>query len=262
MKYLIFSDLHANYFGLKRILDFAAENKIDHIYCLGDVVGYHSYARECIALLQEHSIPTLKGNHEALLLNEIGGFEKISVRARHSLSLTGNILTNDEKQYLADLPFSLSLDEQAEMVHANFNNLTQTLNTAEKVLPQFQIAKDRNLRLVFHGHTHRPGIFSANAALEQITYRDHQAPVQLKADHFYLINPGSAGESRHNLPLSFIIYNASEQRICFETFRLNKSEEKELQKHNKEIFGGFNLSRFLARQKENTRRFYYSLSKK
>jgi len=71
VKYLIVSDLHANVFGLKTILNFKNNHKIDKLFFLGDIIGYNAFPKECIELFIKNNIKSIKGNHEALLLTEI-----------------------------------------------------------------------------------------------------------------------------------------------------------------------------------------------
>lgn len=261
MKTIIFSDLHANILGLNKIIDFALAENIKNIYCLGDIVGYHSYPSECIRLLQEHSIPTIKGNHEALLLDEINGFDRISVRAKHSLTHTRRLLKREEINYLAQLPFSLTLKSHIHLVHANYDNLTQTINTVEKAGKVFEYMIRHNIRLTFLGHTHRPGAYMTDKITREVVPVNFRQKLSLRDDKYYIINPGSAGESRHNLPLSFILFDDEEKTIRLEVIHLSVREINTLKQHNREKFGPLNVAQKLAQAKEKLRRFYYSMQK-
>ena len=262
MKTIIFSDLHANIFGLNKILEFARTEQIEHIYCLGDIVGYHSYPAECIRLLKNHAIPAIKGNHEALLLGEIGGWNRISVRANHSLTRTRRLLTAEEIRYLTRLPFSLAIDTPIHLVHANYDNLTQTVNTPEKARQVFIPAIAQDIHLTFLGHTHRPGAYMTDKAMREVIPVNLEQPLSLRDDMYYIVNPGSAGESRHNLPLSFVVYNHETRSITLEIIKLSRKEVNMLKQHNREIFGLLSLTQKMAQVKEKLRRFYYALQKK
>lgn len=262
MKRIIFSDLHANLFGLNKILEFARSEQIERIYCLGDIVGYHSYPSQCIQLLREHAVPTIKGNHEALLLAEIGGFDRTSIRAQHSLRQTRGLLNAEEINYLKQLPFSFSMDKQIRLVHANYDNLMQTVNSAEKAEKVFEYAVRQNIHLTFLGHTHRPGVYMTDGKLTEIISLNLSRPLTLYEDKYYIVNPGSAGESRHNLPLSFILFDDIEKTIRLEVIRLSPGEGHTLKQHNKAVFGPLSAGQKFAQSNEKLRRFYYSLQKK
>ncbi len=262
MKTIIFSDLHANLFGLNKIIDFSRSEKIDRLYCLGDVVGYHSYPSQCIEILQTYKIPTIKGNHEALLLRELDGFDKISVRAGHSLTQTRNLLSPEEISYLTQLPFSLTLNSRIHLVHANYDNLTRTINTIEKAKETFQHTIPQHIFLTFLGHTHRPGAYISDETMQEIIQADLRQPLFLKEDKYYIINPGSAGESRHNLPLSFIVYDDEKRNIKLEVIYLTAAESAELRQHNHKIFGPLSVKQKTTLAKEKLRRFYYTALKR
>ena len=51
-KIAIISDVHGNYEALKTVLTDIEKRKINHIYCLGDVIGKGSRSNECLDLLK------------------------------------------------------------------------------------------------------------------------------------------------------------------------------------------------------------------
>ncbi|NOX36468.1 MAG: metallophosphoesterase [Calditrichaeota bacterium] len=261
MKYLIFSDVHGNLFGLERVLQFARQNAIDRLYCLGDLVGYNGFPRECIERIRRYSIPCVKGNHEGLLLGELSGFSRIAERAQHSLRVTRNLLSAEEKAFLQNLPFSLSLDDQVVCVHANLWDVKQTVNTVEKARRNFEGMRERRLQIVFFGHTHRPEAFVADRECQTIERLQEVSRITIETDRYYLINPGTVGVPRHGLPFSFVVYDTVNQQVTYHPFRLTDEEEQLLARRNREVFGGFSIRRLPAQLRERIRKFYYTLSK-
>ena len=61
------SDIHGNLPALQAVLGDITEQGVSEIICLGDVVGYGGQPAECVELLQERGIATLKGNHDAVV---------------------------------------------------------------------------------------------------------------------------------------------------------------------------------------------------
>ncbi|MEM3445201.1 MAG: metallophosphoesterase family protein [Thermoplasmata archaeon] len=59
------SDVHANLPALLAFLEGAKEERIERIYCAGDVVGYNPYPVEVVEIFIEEKIPTVAGNHDA-----------------------------------------------------------------------------------------------------------------------------------------------------------------------------------------------------
>ena len=260
MKILIFSDLHANFLALQHIIAFCEKNPVDAIYCLGDIVGYHPYPKECIHWMEENRIPCLKGNHEALLLGELGGWSRISERAQHTLSVTRTLLDEEELAYLRSLPFSMHIASDVFLLHANYQNLHKTINTRAKALEEFYTARARKHRIVFFGHTHRPGGFYWNGQDNEVIILDYREPIELDDKGYYLINPGSAGEPRHGLPFTFLVLDTDRKCINFISFRLSNAEIETLKKKTRDTFGGFSLKRLPAQLREKLRKFYYKMS--
>jgi putative phosphoesterase len=79
-KLAIITDIHGNYSALKAVLDdIDKENKIEHIYCLGDLIGIGYQTNEVLQLLRSRSgISFVMGNHDEAILDIIGGREPYS----------------------------------------------------------------------------------------------------------------------------------------------------------------------------------------
>jgi len=261
MRYLIFSDVHGNLFGLQRVLQFARREGIDKLYCLGDLVGYHGYPAECIDRIRGHGIPSVKGNHEGLLLGELSGFSRIAERAQHSLKVTRGLLTTESVEFLRQLPFSIGLSERILLLHANFWDVKQTINTIEKARRNFEAMQERNLWLTFFGHTHRPEAFIADKDLQHIQRVGFDHPIDLDEERYYLINPGTVGVRRHGLPYSFVVYDETRKQVQYVPFELTDAEVQRLSERDKALFGGFSLRRLPAQIRERVRRLYYALSR-
>ncbi|MGM0462008.1 MAG: metallophosphoesterase family protein [Fibrobacterota bacterium] len=60
----ILSDIHSNYYALQAVLLHIQKHRAQHIYCLGDIVGYHTMPNETIELLQKHGVTAIMGNHD------------------------------------------------------------------------------------------------------------------------------------------------------------------------------------------------------
>jgi len=62
MKLLVISDVHANWPALQAIREEA-----DAVVCLGDLVSYGPFPRECVAWVREHGMHVVRGNHDTAL---------------------------------------------------------------------------------------------------------------------------------------------------------------------------------------------------
>lgn len=69
MRIAIISDIHSNLQALQRAFEIIAVKKIDHVYCLGDIVGYGAEPNECIAMLRDRKVLCIAGNHDKAALD-------------------------------------------------------------------------------------------------------------------------------------------------------------------------------------------------
>lgn len=208
---LVFSDIHANLEALQAVLDHAQQShaRPDHIWCLGDIVGYGPDPGACIDLLRGgHPLtsqsPTIvvKGNHDlgTIKIGQHQSDDTTSAAVRESWDWTYQILSEEQRRYLDQLPEQLiftDLPQSVLLVHAAPPN---DLNTYLRVPADVEARlHDLQQRICFFGHTHlacyfecdrtrhevKPRLFPANAAL----------PVQIQSDAIF-INPGTVGQPR------------------------------------------------------------------
>ena len=110
MRIAVFSDVHANLEAFVAVLKDISTKGCGLRFCLGDTVGYGASPSECIALLQANRIQSLKGNHDeaAGLDLPLGIFNPIAGKA---MQWTRNALKREERDWLLNLPYQLSLPE-------------------------------------------------------------------------------------------------------------------------------------------------------
>ena len=102
----IFSDIHGNLDALEAVLADIKGQKIDEIYCLGDIVGYGPNPRECIDRVRDHCTTSLLGNHDQGALFDPEGF---NAGAERAIFWTRSVLetgpgSEDRWEFLGDLP--------------------------------------------------------------------------------------------------------------------------------------------------------------
>ncbi|KAA3613254.1 MAG: metallophosphoesterase [Calditrichaeota bacterium] len=260
MKHLIFSDLHANLYGLEKVLEYASSNNINKIYCLGDLIGYNSFANECVDLIKKNNIKSIKGNHECLLLGEISMDTCKTERSQNAINVTQNLITKENSAFLKDLPVEMNIEDSI-CVHAGFHSIYETINTFNKAQPNFNVLQKRGHKIAFFGHTHRPGVYSKKIGTENIDQIGFEKTLFLDDQNLYLINPGTCGEPRHGLPYSFIVYDDEQKSIDFEIFQLSANQMESVKKNNRKIFGTTSFKRLPNQVKEKSRKLYYKIGK-
>ncbi len=159
MRYAIFTDIHANLEALEAVLaridQLALEEPIDQLWFLGDLVGYGPNPNECIDKLRERTDVIIAGNHDWAAVGKID-LEDFSEAARISALWTAEQLSEEHRQFLAELPERLEIDE-CLLVHGSpYGPLWEYLTSEVLAERSFQYFANR---FCFVGHTHVPIIF-------------------------------------------------------------------------------------------------------
>ena len=187
------SDIHANWAALEAVLgDLAAQEGIEEVICLGDVVGYGPDPARCLDHVRSSGWLTLVGNHDRACTDPtvLGWFNADAAAAvRWSIAQ----LDPEQLDWLRELP------ERAERLGSQLVHGSPRDPVYEYILDS-QTAED-NLRLIgdrlcFHGHTHVPGVFHVEHGT--ITHDYRHGPLGVAAPA--LVNPGSVGQPRDGDP--------------------------------------------------------------
>ncbi len=196
MRYAIISDVHANIDALEPVLDKIESLRVDQIICLGDVVGYNAMPNECTDLLHERNVPTILGNHDAVAcgLEEPWGFNPVALAAA---MWTREQLSDANLEWLRNLPDALNFGSFV-VVHGAPKNHNTYLFSWEDILPHLYFLEEQNCSICMMGHTHNPGIFSADGVYSV----DDDSRFPLGEEKCFFINPGSVGQPRDANPHS------------------------------------------------------------
>jgi putative phosphoesterase len=169
----VFSDIHANLYGLQKALDLLDSEQVEQILCAGDLVDPEPNADAVVELLRQRAIPCVMGNHDQAVTDY-----------QDSIYQPGEsgdpMLFNDVTiKYLKALPLAQSF---------TFGNIRVTLahgipwkNTVY-AFPESdsdffgRIATVAQSDVVILGHTH--------------------VPMCIQADSTWIVNPGSVDGNR------------------------------------------------------------------
>ena len=119
MKIAFISDIHGNYEALKEVLKAIDKENVNHIFCLGDVVGYYSQVNECCTELIEREIPTIMGNHDWYMASGTGCPRSKSVN--DCLVYQRKIISETNLNWLKSFPAFRNFNN-INMVHGGWNN--------------------------------------------------------------------------------------------------------------------------------------------
>ena len=247
MRTAIISDIHANLEALDVVLADIRKRPIDRIICLGDVIGYGPDPSACIDLVAEHCEFSLLGNHDFASLYEPTNFNPIAAKGsywtRDQFEPTNGgqdrATTARRQAFLHLMKYYAFLDDNRDflLVHASPRKPISEYLFQDDVQKPSKLAHSFSAMpgsYAFVGHTHVPGIFSAElddrgrASVSSIYDYDYgnemTEPFPLKVDQGkmrYIINPGSVGQPRDGDPrASYAVLDTSGTIPTIEFFRL------------------------------------------
>ncbi len=214
MRYAIISDIHSNIEALQVILEEIDRCGVDQVICLGDVVGYNANPNECAGLLVEKEIPSLMGNHDAVVCDMVDPLDFNPI-AKKAILWTKETVEEKYKDFLFRQPAQRKLTESVRLVHGSIINRDQYLLSRNTIMENIDYMRnsDPEVRILFFGHTHNQIAFSYNNETLSVISSPR---FTLKEDGFYLINPGSVGQPRDQDPRSaFLIYDEDARTVEF-----------------------------------------------
>ncbi|QEN04898.1 metallophosphoesterase [Thiospirochaeta perfilievii] len=182
-KLAFISDIHSNLPALRATIKDIRSRGINRIYCLGDIIGYHTYTNEVIDLLKDENVISIKGNHDEAITME--NFDR-SRDEDFVLYWNFDRLTQENLTYLKHLPdyIEFSVEEVSIcLVHGSPSSISEYIreNSAEASIYISEMKSD----ILLCAHTHLPYI--------------------TKKDGKHLLNSGSVGKPKFGKPESSYI---------------------------------------------------------
>lgn len=216
MKIAFFSDIHANLPALEAVLADIDEQKPDFIYCLGDLVGYNIWPNEVSNEIRKRGIPTLAGNYDegiGLHSDDCGCAYKTDEEKANgavSISFTNEIVNDDVRHYLRNLPRHMSLQFQNNgeeinllMVHGSPRRINEYLFEDRDEKSLIRVLEKAGADIMLFGHTHKP-------YHRKLSYEEEG-----KTACRHAVNIGSVGKPKDG-----------DQRACYVLMHLDTSLSK------------------------------------
>jgi len=193
----IISDLHSNIEAMKEVMGWLKKEGVDHILCLGDLVGYNASPTEVTYLVYSRCTFSLKGNHERYVLGmEAKGVkdEKLEV-----IRWTQDQLPGRYVEWLGTLPDWHLYEGLLLLVHGSPRDPDEYLLSNDAISKSFKHLKESypGVPLCFFGHSHYPMVIGNNKLESGFT---ETRTIALSRDKTYMINPGSVGQPRDKCP--------------------------------------------------------------
>ncbi len=208
MRYLIFSDIHANLEALENITEEINVLNPDIVVSLGDVVGYGANPAECVDLVEEYSHIKICGNHDLAATGVLsaGNFNET---ARRAIAWTGQSLDSLRMEQLEDYD---PVRRYSDCIFAHSSPVSPL--DWEYILTKNQareIFEKTSEKFIIVGHTHIPGIIIYDSGKCRV---EHSSRVAIQPGIRYLINVGSVGQPRDGVAAaSYAMLDEKRQRL-------------------------------------------------
>ncbi|HWB83752.1 MAG TPA: metallophosphoesterase family protein [Bryobacteraceae bacterium] len=228
MRYLILSDLHANWEALEAVLN-DASGRYDEVLCCGDLVGYGADPNAVVEWVCVNCRVVVRGNHDkaATGAEDLEWFNPI---ARTAAIWTQQQLAPGNADYVRGLPEGPVDTNGFQLVHGSPLDEDEYLVGCEDAAESFPYLSSK---LVFFGHTHLQGGFLWNhSRVESIrgtAPRSHRQLLEIDPKCAYLINPGSVGQPRDGDPrAAYILYDSDAAMLAYRRVRydLDQAQRK------------------------------------
>ena len=151
MRIALIADIHANLPALEAVLRAIGKHAPDCIISLGDQVNLGPCPKETLALLREHDVLCLQGNHERYILGSMEGDPQYDGANWHSLRFNARLLSKED--------MSLPLEHRIEHVtlcHAMPGDDRFPVNEPNKALPRLKAMRPAEPVHIICGHGHNP----------------------------------------------------------------------------------------------------------
>jgi predicted phosphodiesterase len=194
MRVAVISDVHANYHALEAVLEQIEAERVDAVWCLGDVVGYGPLPNECCDAVRKRSDRCLVGNHDLVALGRLS-VSDFNDEAAAAAVWTSDVLTEDSRRFLETLQPSGEA-EGVDLFHASARDpVWEYVLTEEAAQATLELSA---APLVLVGHSHVALAITLNSGRVQGGVAAGGAQVELEGR--WLLNPGSVGQPRDGDP--------------------------------------------------------------
>jgi predicted phosphodiesterase len=213
VRYLILSDMHANWDAFEVVLRRARRKRFDAVLVLGDLVGYGAAPNQVVEAVRRLGprLHAVRGNHDKVAagLDRGTSFNQVALAAAQ---WTADRLTGANLRYVRELPEG-PIEVATGLAICHGSPLDEDTYVFSDV-DAFEIFSSYSTAVTFFGHTHIPSLFSLNGRRLGVTaLRGTRGTIVLEPGARYLLNPGSIGQPRDRDPrASFMTYD-SDRRV-------------------------------------------------
>ncbi|MCW5982373.1 MAG: metallophosphoesterase family protein [Bryobacteraceae bacterium] len=213
MRYLITSDLHANWEALEAVLEHA-RGAYDQILCCGDVVGYAADPNRAVDWVRDNVRLIVRGNHDKAVagMDDLEWFNPV---AQQATLWTREALTPANLDYLRGLPRGPLEVDGFQIMHGSPLDEDDYIISSGQAMMALGFV---DTAVSFFGHTHLQGGFfmrrNGSRQIDQVHPAADRSELVLSENEASLINPGSVGQPRDGDPrAAYCIYSPEERMV-------------------------------------------------
>jgi diadenosine tetraphosphatase ApaH/serine/threonine PP2A family protein phosphatase len=225
----VISDIHGNWHAIDAVLADVAQESVDEVWCLGDIVGYGPQPNRCVEAARERSSVCLIGNHDLAALGRVG-VEDFSPDAATSARWTADELEDTAREFLETLE-PKGERQGVELFHASPRDPVWEYILSE---PAVRDALDLTTsELVLVGHTHIPiALLLSNGGTLAGGLARGGSELELTEGR-WLLNPGSVGQPRDGDPrAAYLLIDFERRQLHFRRVPYDiESTQAEIREH-------------------------------
>jgi predicted phosphodiesterase len=214
MRIGVFSDIHANLEALRAIQAAYDGERVDRLFCAGDVVGYGASPNECVDIVRSMTTEVVLGNHDAAVSGSMD-YSYYYDAARRVLDLHNSLLTPQNMAWLRSLPYSrrytdlgIKLCHGSPIDEKEFDYIFAP-EQAYALLPHYDTLDP----ITFIGHSHLCRVFALTPhTVEEISHKHFPVDPHRK----FIISVGSVGQPRdYDNRASYTIFDTDTREFVF-----------------------------------------------
>ncbi len=223
----IMSDIHGNLGALQQALRIFAAQKVERVYCAGDMVGYGPNPDECCRLVRENADAVVAGNHDYAVCDRIDYVKTFNPQAMIGIQYAKQFTYDNNRHWLQHLPLTYKNDA-LQMVHCSLARpeaFYYLKNGDSRIDDEFfqgvaHTFNRLNRQVCFVGHTHHPKVYFEDKYQEITARPNYEAPIQLGGRRA-IVDVGSVGLPRlKEKRASIVIYDTQSETIVYHWFEI------------------------------------------
>ncbi len=213
MRYLILSDMHANWDAFETVLRRARRKRYDSVLVLGDLVGYGGAPNQVVDAVRRLGprLWTVRGNHDKVVAGIDSG-NNFNHTALAAAQWTTGRLTPANLRYVRELAQGpIEIEKGVAICHGSpLDEDTYVFSDVDA----WEIFSRFDMPVTFFGHTHIPSIFWLEGRVLGVrALKGTTGRIELAPGGRYLLNPGSIGQPRDRDPRASYMTYDSERRV-------------------------------------------------